>query len=127
MPGKRPLSSMTPTIVGRDGRPVLVLGSPGGPRITTAILEILTNIADFGLTPDQAVAMPRFHHQWLPDTLYYERDGFASATLTALAERGHRLIEQPPWGAVELIAIGPGHRLLGVNDPRRPAGSAAGY
>jgi len=104
-----------------------VLGSPGGPRITTAVLETLTNIVDFGLAPDQAVAMPRFHHQWLPDALYYERGGLRPETLAALAERGHRLVEQPTWGAVELIAIGPGRRMLGVNDPRRAAGSAAGY
>jgi gamma-glutamyltranspeptidase/glutathione hydrolase len=127
MPGKRPLSSMTPTIVEQDGHPVLVLGSPGGPRITTAVLETLTGIIDFRLAPDQAVAMPRFHHQWLPDTLYYEHGGLPAEVLAALAERGHRLAEQPPWGAVELIAIGPGRRLFGVNDPRRPAGAAAGY
>jgi gamma-glutamyltranspeptidase/glutathione hydrolase len=126
-PGKRPLSSMTPTIVEQDGHPVLVLGSPGGPRITTAVLETLTGIIDFRLAPEQAVAMPRFHHQWLPDTLYYERGGLPAEVLAALAERGHRLVEQPPWGAVELIAIGPGRRLLGVNDPRGPAGAAAGY
>jgi gamma-glutamyltranspeptidase/glutathione hydrolase len=130
-PGKRPLSSMTPTIVEQDGRPVLVLGSPGGPRIITAVLETVTNILDFGMTPQDAVAAPRFHHQWLPDTLYYERGGFPAATIAGLAERGYHLAEQSPWGAVELIAIGanggPGGRLLGVNDPRRPAGSAIGY
>ena len=125
-PGKRPLSSMTPTIVEKDGRPALVLGSPGGPRIITAVLETMTNIVDFGLMPPEAVAAPRFHHQWLPDVLYYERDGFAPETLAALAERGHRLREQAPWGAVELIAIAPDGRLLGVNDPRRPAGAAIG-
>jgi gamma-glutamyltranspeptidase/glutathione hydrolase len=126
-PGKRPLSSMTPTVVEQDGRPVLVLGSPGGPRIITAVLETLTNIVDFGLAPDKAVAAPRFHQQWLPDTLFYERGGFAAALLAELAERGYHPVEQPGWGAVELIEIGPGRRLLGVNDPRRPAGSAAGY
>jgi gamma-glutamyltranspeptidase/glutathione hydrolase len=130
-PGKRPLSSMTPTIVEQDGRPILVLGSPGGPRIITAVLEILTNILDFGLAPQDAVAAPRFHHQWLPDTLFYERGGFPAATLAALAGRGYRLAERPPWGAVELIAIGPnggpGRRLVGVNDPRRPEGLAIGY
>jgi gamma-glutamyltranspeptidase/glutathione hydrolase len=126
-PGKRPLSSMTPTIVERDGHPVLVLGSPGGPRITTAVIETLANIVDFGLTPQDAVAAPRFHHQWLPDTLYYERGGLPAPVLAGLAERGHHLAEQPPWGAVELIAIGPGGHLSGVNDPRRPAGAAAGY
>jgi gamma-glutamyltranspeptidase/glutathione hydrolase len=126
-PGKRPLSSMSPTIVEKDGKPVLVLGSPGGPRIITAVLETISNIVDFAMTPREAVAAPRFHHQFLPDTLYYERDGFAMATRAVLAERGYRLAEQSAWGAVELIAIGPDGHLLGVNDPRRPAGSAAGY
>ena len=126
-PGKRPLSSMSPTIVEKEGKPVLVLGSPGGPRIITAVLETITNIVDFAMTPQDAVAAPRFHHQWLPDTLYYERGGPSSATLKELAERGYRLAEQSPWGAVELIAIGPDGHLLGVNDPRRPAGSAIGH
>ena len=126
-PGKRPLSSMTPAIVEKEGRPVLVLGSPGGPRIITAVLETLSNILDFGLAPPEAVAAPRFHHQWLPDTLYLERGGFPSETIAALAARGYRIAEQEPWGAVELIAIGPDGRLLGVNDPRRPAGSAEGF
>ena len=130
-PGKRPLSSMSPTIVEKDGRPVFVLGSPGGPRIITAVLLTLTNLIDFGLAPRDAVAAPRFHHQFLPDTLFYERGGFPPDTLAALAGRGYHLAEQSPWGAVELIAIGPigvpGGRLLGVNDPRRPAGSAVGY
>ena len=118
---------MSPTIVEKDGRPVFILGSPGGPRIITTVLETLTGIVDFGLSPPDAVAAPRFHHQFLPDTLYYERDGFTTETLRALAARGHRLSEQAPWGAVELIAIGPGQHLLGINDPRRPAGAAAGY
>jgi gamma-glutamyltranspeptidase / glutathione hydrolase len=126
-PGKRPLSSMTPTIVERDGRLVFVLGSPGGPRIITAVLETLTGLVDFGLTPQAAVAAPRFHHQWLPDALYYERGGFDAATIEALAARGHKMVEQAPWGAVELIAAAPNGEVIGVNDPRRPAGAAAGY
>jgi gamma-glutamyltranspeptidase/glutathione hydrolase len=126
-PEKRPLSSMTPTIVEEDGRPMLVLGSPGGPRITTAVLETIVNIVDFGRSPEEAVAAARFHHQWLPDMLFVEQGGFPPETLAALAGRGYHIAERKPWGAVELIAIGPGHRLLGVNDPRRPAGSAAGY
>jgi gamma-glutamyltranspeptidase / glutathione hydrolase len=126
-PGKRPLSSMSPAIVEKDDRPVLVLGSPGGPRIITAVIETITNILDFAMSPQDAVAAPRFHHQFLPDTLYYERGGLLPATLAGLAERGYRLQDQSPWGAVELIAIGPDRHLLGVNDPRRPAGSAAGY
>src|ERR1051325_7269119 len=106
-PGKRPLSSMTPTIVERDGKPVLVLGSPGGPRIITSVLETLTNIVDFDLSSSEAVAAPRFHQQFLPDFLFYERGGLPPETLAALAERGYSLKEQAPWGAVELIAIGP--------------------
>ena len=125
-PGKRPLSSMAPTIVEHGGRPVLVLGSPGGPRIITAVLEALANIVDFGLAPAEAVAATRFHHQWLPDTLYYERGGLPADTAAALTARGYRLSEQAPWGAVELIAIGPDGTLVGVNDPRRPAGAALG-
>jgi gamma-glutamyltranspeptidase/glutathione hydrolase len=126
-PGKRPLSSMTPTVVERDGQPVLVLGSPGGPRIITAVLGTILNIVDFGLSPSEAVAAPRLHQQWLPDLLYYERGGLPPETMTALAERGHQLREQAPWGAVELIAIAPDGRLTGVSDPRRPAGAAIGY
>jgi gamma-glutamyltranspeptidase / glutathione hydrolase len=125
-PGKRPLSSMTPTIVERDGRPVYVLGSPGGPRIITAVLETVMNLIDFRMAPDAAVAAPRFHHQYLPDTVFYEQDGLPPATLTALEAMGYSLKEQAPWGAVELIAIAPGGALVGVNDPRRPAGAALG-
>ena len=106
---------------------MLVLGSPGGPRIITSVLETITNIVDFGLSPPEAVAAPRFHQQWLPDVLYYERGGFPPETLKALAERGYQLKEQAPWGAVELIAIGPDGNMLGVSDPRRPAGAAIGY
>jgi gamma-glutamyltranspeptidase/glutathione hydrolase len=126
-PGKRPLSSMAPTLVEKDGRPMFVLGSPGGPRITTAVLETILNLVDFGMSPEQAVAAPRYHHQYLPDTLFYEKDGFSAEALSALAAMGYALKEQAPWGAVELIAIQPDGKLTGVNDPRRPAGAALGY
>jgi gamma-glutamyltranspeptidase/glutathione hydrolase len=125
-PGKRPLSSMTPTIVEKDGRPVYVLGSPGGPRIITAVLETVMNLIDFRMEPDSAVAAPRFHHQYLPDTLFYEKDGLSPGTVSALEAMGYSLKEQPPWGAVELIAIAPDGQLTGINDPRRPAGAALG-
>ncbi len=131
-PGKRPLSSMAPTFVEpigveKDGKPVYVLGSPGGPRIITAVLETEVNLLDFRMSPEAAVAAPRFHHQFLPDTLFYEKGGLPPETAAALTSMGHRLVEQPPWGAVELIAILPDGRLIGVNDPRRPAGAALGY
>jgi gamma-glutamyltranspeptidase / glutathione hydrolase len=126
-PGKRPLSSMTPTIVEKDGRPVYVLGSPGGPRIITTVLETLMNLVDFDMAPEAAVAAPRFHQQYLPDTVFYENSGLSPQTLSPLADMGYSLKEQPPWGAVELIAIAPDGSLIGVNDPRRPAGAALGY
>ena len=126
-PGKRPLSSMTPTIVEKDGRPVYVLGSPGGPRIITAVLETLMNLIDFRLDPDPAVWTPRFHHQYLPDTVFFEKDGLPPEAVSALRAMGYSLKEQPPWGAVELIAIAPDGQLIGVNDRRRPAGAALGY
>ena len=126
-PKKRPLSSMTPTIVEKDGRPVFVLGSPGGPRIITAVLEVLMNLIDFGMTPDQAVAAARFHQQYLPDTVFYETGGLPPATLSALQAMGYSLKEQPPWSAVELIALGVDGALTGVSDQRRPAGAALGY
>ncbi|MFI4948958.1 MAG: gamma-glutamyltransferase [Alphaproteobacteria bacterium] len=126
-PGKRPLSSMTPTIVEKDGRAVFVLGSPGGPRIITAVLETLMNLVDFGMAPDAAVAAPRFHQQYLPDTVFYETGGLSPQMLRALGDMGYGLKEQSPWGAVELIAIAPDGSLIGVNDPRRPAGAALGY
>jgi gamma-glutamyltranspeptidase/glutathione hydrolase len=125
--GKRPLSSMSPTIVEKDGKPVIVLGSPGGPRIITAVLETLMNLIDFEMKPDAAVAAPRFHQQYLPDTVFYETSGLPEATASALGEMGYSLKEQAPWGAVELIAIGPDGTLTGVNDPRGPAGAALGY
>ncbi len=126
-PGKRPLSSMTPTIIEKDGRPVYVLGSPGGPRIITAVVETAMNLIDFRQPPEEAVAVPRFHHQYLPDTLFYEKGGLSADTVAGLTGMGHKLVEQSPWGAVELIAILPDGRLVGVNDPRRPAGAAMGY
>lgn len=127
-PGKRPLSSMTPTIVTKDGRLRLVLGSPGGPRITTAVLETLVDMIDYGMAPAAAVDAPRFHHQFLPDTLFYEAGGLSPATQGALAGMGYRLKAEKPWGAVELIAVDPGppRRLYGASDARRPSGAALG-
>ena len=100
-PKKRPLSSMAPTIVEplgieKSGRPVFVLGSPGGPRIITAVLETLMNLVDFGMSPDNAVAASRFHQQYLPDTVFYETNGLPPATLTALTDMGYSLTAQAP-------------------------------
>ena len=124
--GKRPLSSMAPTLVEKDGRIFLVLGSPGGSRIITAVLETILNIVDYGMAPQQAVDAPRLHHQWLPDEIDYERSALAPEAVGELAGMGYKLVEQRPWGAVELIGIANG-RLYGATDPRRPAGAAVGY
>jgi gamma-glutamyltranspeptidase/glutathione hydrolase len=147
-PGKRPLSSMTPTIVLRNGKPVLVLGSPGGSRIITIVLQVLTNIVDHGMAPQQAVDAPRIHHQWLPDTIFAEPFALSADTKAALEAMGYTIREQTPWGAAALIVVGPGAAsktaessgndaalsggtrpgwLYGANDPRRPAGAAMGY
>jgi len=125
-PGKRPLSSMSPTLVEKEGRVVLVLGSPGGSRIITTVLETIMNIVDYGMPPQEAVDAPRFHHQWRPDEVYFERSGLSSDTVGQLTDVGYKLVEQRPWGAVELIEIANG-RLYGVSDKRRPAGAAIGY
>jgi gamma-glutamyltranspeptidase / glutathione hydrolase len=125
-PGKRPLSSMAPTLVEREGRLFLVLGSPGGSRIITAVLETILNIVDYGMAPQEAVAAPRLHHQGLPDEIAHERAGLTPETVAALTGMGYKLVEQRPWGAVALIEIANG-RLYGANDPRRPAGAAVGY
>ncbi len=148
-PGKRPLSSMSPTIVTRNNRVFLVLGSPGGSRIITASLQAALNIIDYGMLPQEAVDAPRIHHQWLPDEVYYEQGGLSFDTLKLLRQRGYKMTEQTPWGATELIMVAPtlnvnekaadsgndsavsgqlrpGY-LYGANDMRRPAGAAVGF
>jgi gamma-glutamyltranspeptidase / glutathione hydrolase len=125
-PGKRPLSSMSPSLLEKDGRVVLVLGSPGGSRIITTVLETIMNIVDYGMGPQEAVDAPRLHHQGRPDEVYFERSSLSPDVVKPLAEMGYKLVEQRPWGAVELIEVANG-RLYGVNDVRRPAGAAIGY
>lgn len=128
-PFARPLSSMVPTIVVRDGSPLLVLGSPGGPRIISAVLQAIVAVLDFGMDAQAAVASPRIHHQWWPDLLYHERDALAADTRLALEARGHRLAAFDGIGSVQAIEIrtgdGGARRLLGGSDPRRN-GCAAG-
>lgn len=148
-PGKRPLSSMSPSLVTKDGKIFLVLGSPGGSRIISITLQSALNILDFGMPPQEAVDAPRIHHQWLPDEVYYEQRGLSADTLALLKERGYKMVEQTPWGATELIMVGlagvegviPANSgndsavsgkvregyLYGANDSRRPAGAAIGY
>jgi gamma-glutamyltranspeptidase/glutathione hydrolase len=125
-PGKRPLSSMSPTLIERDGKVVLVLGSPGGSRIITTVLETIMNIVDHGMAAQEAVDAPRLHHQSQPEDVYFERSGLTPEVVTQLTEMGYKLVEQRPWGAVELIEIA-NRRLRGASDGRLPAGAAAGY
>ncbi|MGB3425583.1 MAG: gamma-glutamyltransferase [Castellaniella sp.] len=123
--GKRPLSSMTPTIVLRDGRPWLVTGSPGGARIITTVLETVVDAIDFGMNPAEAAAQPRFHHQWQPDELRVEK-GFSPDTLNLLRGYGHHVAVKPAMGRTQTILIRDG-MLYGASDPRNPDGAALGY
>jgi gamma-glutamyltranspeptidase/glutathione hydrolase len=126
-PGKRPLSSMTPTLVLKDGKPVLVVGTPGGSRIITTVLEIIVNVIDYGMPLQAAVDAPRIHHQWLPDTLAGEPSALSVATVKSLEAMGYTVVALEPWGtgnAAEAIAITAG-RFYGASDSRAPAGSAA--
>ena len=125
-PGKRPLSSMAPTLVERDGQVVLVLGSPGGSRIITTVLETIINIIDHGMGAQEAVDAPRLHHQGQLEDVYFERSGLSPEVVSQLTAMGYKLIEQRPWGAVELIEIA-NRRLRGASDSRLPAGAAVGY
>jgi gamma-glutamyltranspeptidase/glutathione hydrolase len=147
-PGKRPLSSMAPTIVLQDGRASMVLGSPGGSRIITIVLETILNVIDHGMTAQEAVDAPRVHHQWLPDTIYAEHRALSDDTRAVLEEMGYTVTEQSNWGAAALIVVAPiggangaagqmapdaaasgGMRpglLYGANDSRRTAGVAIG-
>lgn len=124
-PGKRPLSAMTPTVVTRDGKLVLVVGSPGGPTIINTVLNILLDVIDYKMGVQEAVDAPRFHHQWMPDSLIME-PGFSPDTLALLRARGHKLESRGKIGEAAAIAIGPDGLLLGAADPR-PNGKAIGY
>jgi gamma-glutamyltranspeptidase / glutathione hydrolase len=124
-PGKRPLSSMTPTILLKDGKVVLVSGSPGGSRITTTVLQVITNVLDRRMGIAAAVAAPRIHHQWLPDEVFAE-PGVAPEVTRGLRERGHQVTSWVPWGSANsLMATADG--LAGAADPRTRGSLAAGY
>ena len=124
-PGKRPLSSMSPTIVLKDGKPVLVTGSPGGSRIISAVLQVIVNALDFDMNIAAAVSAPRLHHQWLPDEVRIEH-GFPEATLAALRAKGHRVTEPLGQTSANSIAVTP-DGLSGAPDPRTRGAEAAGY
>ncbi len=135
-PGKRPLSSMSPTIVTKDGKLTMVLGTPGGSHIPTGVLQVMLNVIDHGMTITEAVNAPRVHAQWLPDTLYFETDALSPDTMASLAKRGHKLAPMGYENQIAAILIGapaigkaPYGRdtLYGAIDPRLPVGSVVGY
>jgi len=125
-PGKRPLSAMTPTIVTKDGKLFLVLGSPGGPTIITTVANALMGVVDYGMNIQEAVDAPRYHHQWTPDYIRMEQ-AFPTADVTALEKMGHKIERRRQWGDAECIAIHPvtGERM-GASDPRNN-GRAIGF
>jgi gamma-glutamyltranspeptidase / glutathione hydrolase len=126
-PGKRPLSAMAPTIVLKDGKLFMVLGSPGGPRIISTVANILMGVVDYGLDIQQAVNAPRFHHQWQPDEIDIERTGISPDTIKLLQARGHKIKAQGYWSDGECIAVDPKTgELLGAPDGRG-GGKAVGY
>ena len=127
-PGKRPLSSMAPTLVEKDGRVVLALGSPGGSRIITTVLETALNLIDYGMAPQEAVDAPRFHHQWLPDAVFAEPYAFSPDTQKLLEAMGYKIVVQAPWGAAEVAATAAARAGRGPARHRQPRtrSSAAG-
>ncbi|MGH9540394.1 MAG: gamma-glutamyltransferase [Terriglobales bacterium] len=126
-PYKRPLSSMVPTIVTKDGKLYLVVGSPGGPRIITTVFEVITDMVDFGLNVQQAVDAPRFHHQWMPDTLDLEGVGFSPDTEALLDRMGYHLKVRGFWCDAEAIAVDQATGALRAATDDRADGAAAAY
>ncbi|HEY8857729.1 MAG TPA: gamma-glutamyltransferase family protein, partial [Rugosibacter sp.] len=135
-PGKRPLSSMSPTIVSRDGKPVMVIGTPGGSRIITVVVLSIINVIDYGMNIQEAVDAPRFHQQWLPDITEVENFALSPDTKKLLVNMGHKLGNPQPANHAAGILIGApalggkprgNNRFYGAIDPRRNTGLAAGY
>jgi gamma-glutamyltranspeptidase / glutathione hydrolase len=129
-PGKRPLSSMSPTIVTKDGKIFMVIGSPDGSRIITITLEAILNVIDHHMNIQQAINYPRIHHQWMPDVVYVEKGALAPDVQKQLEADGYKIQDDDPWGEAEGIVIGEkdGKRVLyGANDGRVEAGAAVGY
>jgi gamma-glutamyltranspeptidase/glutathione hydrolase len=135
-PGKAPRSSMTPTIITRDGKPVLILGTPGGSRIITTVLQTILNVVDFQMNIQEAVDAPRIHNQWLPDVTNMERYALSPDTRRVLESMGHRFENSEPTNHVAAIIVGAPklggtaigrNRFYGANDPRGGTGLALGY
>jgi gamma-glutamyltranspeptidase/glutathione hydrolase len=127
-PRKRPLSSMTPTLLERDGRVVMVIGSPGGPTIINIVLQCISNVVDHGMDIAEAVAAPRIHHQWLPDVIRHERTAIDPDGLRALEARGHRLDARRGWmGDAHGIYWDPARGVMTAAADPRHGGVALGF
>ena len=135
-PGKRPLSSMSPTIVAKDDKLVMVVGTPGGSRIPTAVLQVMVNVLDHGMTIEEAVDAPRIHQQWMPDVTYFERHALSPDTMRLLTDKGQKLEEIDYGNHIAAILVGAprlGGKPIGRNtlygsiDPRINLGSVEGY
>ncbi|MBV8924441.1 MAG: gamma-glutamyltransferase, partial [Bradyrhizobium sp.] len=135
-PGKTPLSSMTPTIITRDGKPVLILGTPGGARIITTVLQTILNVVDYRMDVQEAVDAPRIHNQWQPDVTKTEPYALSPDTRRLLEGMGHRFENTEPANHVAAIIVGAPslggkaigrNRYYGANDPRGGTGLALGY
>ena len=124
-PGKRPLSSMSPTILFRDGKVFLVTGTPGGSRIITTVLQVILNVIDHRMNIAEAVAAPRLHHQWMPDRVFVER-GFSPDTIRLLETKGHSFVTVASFGSANSILVTP-EGLTGAADPRQRGTLAEGY
>ncbi len=126
-PGKRMLSSMSPTILARDGKLFMVTGSPGGRTIINTVLETIIDAVDFGMNAQEAVDAPRFHHQWLPDRITYEKFGFSPDTVAELQRRGHTLTASGSQGVAQVIIVNDKDSMLeGGTDRRAPDSAAVG-
>jgi gamma-glutamyltranspeptidase/glutathione hydrolase len=135
-PGKRPLSSMSPTIMTKDGKPALIVGTPGGSRIITVVVHTILNLVDYGMSLQEAVDAPRFHQQWLPETTNVENFALSPDTRKILEGMGHKFAGAQPANHVSAILVGApslggkpagSNRFYGANDPRRNTGLALGY
>ena len=126
-PGKRPLSSMSPTIVTKNRRVYLVTGSPGGSTIPTTVLQVITNAIDYEMNLSNAVNTPRLHYQGLPDRVLSEPQAITPETFRGLKLRGYKIMPFRQWGAAESILVHPDGTIEGVNDIRKPAGKAVAY
>lgn len=126
-PGKRMLSSMTPTIILKDGNPFMVVGSPGGGRIITSVFETIINVIDFKMALDSAVDHPRYHHQWQPEYLQYEAGSIDDEVMAKLIEKGHQTKQISDYGRIEAILVDWNNKTYYGHSDRRGYGAALGY